>query len=349
MIILRRSYHGLGRTVTKLGRERSEIPAAEPSLRPLPESPVAAAAAGGVVRPVVLGHFGGPYADLDLRLDRRDKGLWYFMNPQERPSFTHGLMRDMRQLHVSLRRFFAEHPGEARDSVRYFVMASRLPGIFNLGGDLRLFAEKIRARDRQSLQTYARATLELLTEYARNLDLPIVTIALVQGDALGGGFEAALCNNVIVAERSAKFGLPEILFNLFPGMGAYSFLSRRIGPAEAEKLIFSGRIYSAEELHELGVVDVVADDGRGEDAVRDYIDRHGRRFNARRAVYQVRQRVNPITHEELRDVLDIWVEAALGLEEADLRKMERLAAAQDRRTIAIDRGRRVAAAPVVAV
>ena len=156
-------------------------------------------------------------------------------------------------------------------------------------------------------------------------------MALVQGDALGGGFECALSMDMIVAERSAKLGLPEIMFNLFPGMGAYSFLSRRLDAARAEKMILSGRIYSAEELHDMGIVDILAEDGQGEEAVREYIDRHAYRLNAYRAVYQARKRVNPVTFDELRDVTDIWVEAALGLSESDLRRMARLTAAQDRR------------------
>jgi DSF synthase len=159
----------------------------------------------------------------------------------------------------------------------------------------------------------------------------VITIALVQGDALGGGFEHALSFDMIVAERSAKLGLPEILFNLFPGMGAYSFLSRRMDRARAEAMILSGRIYTAEELYELGVVDVLAEDGQGQQAVQNYVNRHHRKFNAHRASYQARRRVNPVTLEELRDVVDIWAEAALNLTEADLHKMDRLRAAQDRR------------------
>ena len=52
---------------------------------------------------------------------------------------------------------------------------------------------------------------------------PLITIALVQGDALGGGFECALSFDVLIAERSAKMGLPEVLFNLFPGMELTAF------------------------------------------------------------------------------------------------------------------------------
>jgi DSF synthase len=220
---------------------------------------------------------------------------------------------------------------ELRD-VNYYVTASRTPGVFNLGGDLSLFVLLIKAGDRQALSHYARLCIDVQYPRSQSFFSPTLTsIALVQGDALGGGFECALSLDMIVAERSAKMGLPEILFNLFPGMGAYSFLSRRIGAIATEKMITSGRIYTAEELHEIGVVDVLAEDGKGAETVREYVAEHGRKHNAHRALYQARRRVNPIPLDELRDVVDIWVEACLGLGEADLRKMGRLTAAQDRR------------------
>lgn len=148
-------------------------------------------------------------------------------------------------------------------------------------------------------------------------------------------FEHALSFDLIVAERSAKLGLPEILFNMFPGMGAYSFLSRRMDRARAEAMILSGRLYGAEELHEMGVVDVLAEDGEGQQAVQEYIARHNRKFNAHQATHRARRRVNPVTLDELTDVVDIWAESALNLTEADLRKMDRLCAAQDRRLMAM--------------
>jgi DSF synthase len=126
-------------------------------------------------------------------------------------------------------------------------------------------------------------------------------------------------------------GLPEVLFNLFPGMGAYSFLSRRLDRRKAEELILSGRIYTGAELFDLGLVDVLAEDGEGEHAVREYVAQHARKFNMRRAVYEARRRVNPVVLQELLDVVDLWVETAMNLGERDLRIMERLCAAQDRR------------------
>jgi DSF synthase len=253
------------------------------------------------------------------------------MRPQQ-PCFQPSLLRELGDMQRSLTRLFIGHD-RALPPVRYFVVGSHAPGIFNLGGDLTLFAALIRRGEREDLRQYARACIDVVHNNAVAYGLPIVTIAMVQGDALGGGFEAALSCNIIVAERSARFGLPEILFNLFPGMGAFNFLSRRLGPLAAEKMIISGKIYTAEELHATGVIDLIVDDGEGPAAVRGYIAKHTRRHNAEHATYRVRQRVFPICYEELCDIADLWVDAALRLTETELRKMERIALAQNRRWV----------------
>jgi DSF synthase len=273
--------------------------------------------------------------EMDLFWDRTAKLYWQYMRPAGRASFTFGLLSDLREALFFLTDMYAEATPADPHPVRYSILASRIPGIFNLGGDLPQFAELIRSRDRSVLRRYAHACIEVQYPRATNVGLPLIGIALVQGDALGGGFEAALACNVIVAEKRAKFGLPEILFNLFPGMGALSFLTRRIGMVEAERMVFSGRIYSAEELHAMGVVDVLAEDGEGEKAVQDYIARIDRGFATRLAVYGSRQTIHPVTREELMQITERWVDAAIALAPADIRKMERLASAQDRRWAAI--------------
>ncbi len=271
------------------------------------------------------------YGELDVEFDPHDRAYWCFLKPRSSPSYTPGLLQDLIRMWDSIKRLYDAYAHDGDIPIRYVIGASRIPGIFSYGGDLKLFAELIRSGNREELEKYASACIDVLYRTATSVDLPIVTIALVQGEALGGGFESALSCNVIVAEKSAKFGLPEILFNLFPGMGAYSLLARRLDAIRAEKMIMSGRIYSAEELHEIGLIGVLAEDGKGEEAVREYISRQGRRHGAHRAIYQVRQRVLPLSYAELADVTKIWVDTALRLNEQDLRRMERLAAAQNRR------------------
>ena len=199
-----------------------------------------------------------------------------------------------------------------------------------MGGDLEILSRLARGGDIEGLRAYAKACIDVVYSGMRNHHLPITTISLVQGDAMGGGFEAALCNNVVIAEKRARFGFPEVLFNLFPGMGAHKLLSRRLNPGRVEKLISSGNMYGAEELHEMGLVDVVADDGDGENAVYQFVRNHSRRTNAFQSLLRVRDRLHPVSYEELIAIADIWVDAVIMLEERDLRLIERLLKAQDR-------------------
>jgi len=224
--------------------------------------------------------------------------------------------------------------------LRRHSQAGRLPhvvlasdsDVFNLGGDLALFAHCIRTGRGPVPSAPPRQCVLGVHCFHAGLSAGAETIALVEGDALGGGFEAALSCHTIVAEDGVGMGLPEILFDLFPGMGAYSFLSRRIGPARAERMLLSGDIHSAQDLHAMGVVDVLVPRGEGRAAVEAIIRRNQRTARARCAVQQVREIVHPVSLDELMRITEIWVDTALALDERALRTMERLVRAQQRRT-----------------
>jgi len=266
---------------------------------------------------------------LSARFDTAQCAMWSRWTPAPRPSFNPGLLRDIRtyydmltQTHGSVSDGVDEYP------IEYVVLASGMPGVFNLGGDLDLFRGLIEARDRSSLSVYGRACVDVLYRNYVAHELPLTTISLVQGECLGGGFEAALSSDVIVAERSARFGFPEILFNLFPGMGAYSFLYRRVGEKRGEEILTSGRIYSAEQMKEMGVIDRVVDDGQGETEIAALIKQRTRMRNGLYGIAAARRRVQKIELSELTDIVEIWVDCALRLNTRDLKLMQRLVSRQ---------------------
>lgn len=292
---------------------------------------LAAAARGGHAEPGrPLPQLPSDLAEVVLEHEEDLGILWQFMQPAGRPSFTPGLLRDMTAALDHVEAAFAAAPA-GKPPYEFLVLASQMPGIFNLGGDLPHFIRLIERGDRERLSWYARICAKGQHRRAVGLNLPLCSIALVQGDALGGGFEAALAHDVIIAERSASFGLPEVLFSLFPGMGAYSFLARRLDALRAERMILSGKVYSAEELHGMGVIDRLVEDGAGREAVRDFICDFRRAPAARRALLQARRIVHPVTLRELIEIADLWVDAALTLGPAEIRRMQHLAKAQDRR------------------
>jgi DSF synthase len=267
---------------------------------------------------------------LTARFDKETRAMWSRWTADPRPCFNPSLLADIRAYYEFLAqsRGLVQCHGEEHP-IDYVVLASGMPGVFNLGGDLDLFKQLIGTRDRAGLLRYGRACIDVLYRNYIAHELPVTTISLVQGECLGGGFEAALSSDVIVAEKSARFGFPEILFNLFPGMGAYSFLDRKIGQKGAEQLISSGKIYSADEMLEWGVVDAVADDGKGEAQVAALIKQRTRMRNGLAALAATRRRVHSITFEELLDVVQIWVDAALRINLRDLKLMQRLVSRQN--------------------
>jgi len=164
----------------------------------------------------------------------------------------------------------------------------------------------------------------MIYDWSTVLNRQATTIALVQGRALGGGFEAALAADFLIAEEHSEFGFPEILFGLFPCTGGMSLLARRIGVYQAERMMTNARIYSAAELKALGVVDEICAQGQGAVTVEKLIAAHATHRIARLMLQRGRHRLTRLNYEELRTVVDEWVETAMTLGEDDLRVMDML-------------------------
>jgi DSF synthase len=268
---------------------------------------------------------------LELEYDAELNTLFSWMKPSPRPCFNPTLLEEIQRCE----RVLEAHQGHFYNSgnldrLNYVVFGSRVPGVFNLGGDLSMFIEAIMRKDRESLAYYANLCIENQYRRYTGFGAQVTSIALLQGKALGGGFEAALASDVIIAERSSTLSFPEMLFNLFPGMGALSFLGRRIGLKKAEEIITSGQVFSAKEMHDLGVIDEVVEDGLGLAATKLFIRNRHRRQHAYRALQRAKAHYIPIELSELKSIVDVWVGAALHLETRDLRMMARLVKAQDR-------------------
>ena len=166
----------------------------------------------------------------------------------------------------------------------------------------------------------------------------IHTTVLVQGDTLGGGLESVMPFHKVIFERSAQAGFPEVLFNLFPGMGAWHFTVRKAGFVIANEMVLSGRLYTAEELQARKLVDIVVADGAGDAAIHHVIQSIDPRRRGILAALHAQRLATPITYESLLAVVDLWAETALTLTDRDLRLMERLARAQARKLGGADEG-----------
>jgi DSF synthase len=265
-----------------------------------------------------------------LEFDFNLSTIWCYWRHRQSLSFVPRLLRDIRQIQRALQDFHYDQPAEAAEVAKFVVWASDADGVFNLGGDLGYFEQLIRDRDYPRLKAYALSCVDACHTNYHGLHAPMLVGFMVAGDALGGGMEAALSGDFVIAEEHSKFGLPEMLYGLFPGMGAYSFLMRRIGQAKAETLITRGDLHSAAELHGMGLIEQVVGRGHGLDAMNRHLRKLRRRFNATLAVANARRRSFPISFQEMADIVEEWVSVALRLTDYDLRKMNKLVAAQMR-------------------
>ena len=268
--------------------------------------------------------------ELDVLYEPADEVLWTFMSPAGRPSFTPQMLGDFEEWQRLILEGFGQEATPCRAGLKFLVLGSRAPGVYCFGGDLALFHEMIRTGDRAGLVRYGYRCVEILHRNINALGLPILTIGLVQGAALGGGFEALLSFDHVIAEHGATFGLPETMFGLFPGMGAHAILSRKLGSAVADRLILSNKTYSAQEMYDLGLVHQLADDGEGIAATRMFIAKNAKRLAGLVGAKRAMRECSAISLGELKRVVDLWADSALQLREADLRVMQRLASAQSK-------------------
>lgn len=248
--------------------------------------------------------------------------LWLVTHPKPRPCFTSKLMQEILHVFDAVR---------LDPNVDFCVFGSALDGIFNTGGDLDLFASSIRKDQRDDLLKYAYLCVEAVYEAYRGLGRDVIGIALVEGSALGGGFEAALAHQYVFAQRDVRLGFPEIAFNLFPGMGAYSFVARKTNRNLCQQLITSGEAHTAQWCAEQGLVDATFEPGLGVETVRAHIDGLRQKLTGVRAMFRAARRFENLQHDELLDITDDWVDAAFKLTEPELAYMERLVKAQRKR------------------
>lgn len=157
------------------------------------------------------------------------------------------------------------------DDVRAVVVTGRGDRAFCAGSHIGEF-EGLRGRVAEG-----KLLLEKLV-YRQLADLPMPTIAAIEGDALGGGLELALCCDLRIASAGARLGMPEVRLAVLPGSGGTQRLPRIVGPARAKELILTGRIITADEAGRIGLVNEVVPAGEARaraDTVADEIAARG--------------------------------------------------------------------------
>lgn len=150
-----------------------------------------------------------------------------------------------------------------KNDVQYLLYLSRNKKVWNMGGDLELFVRCIENREFELLRDYAIKCAYIVHSLNSGYGSNAITISVVQGNAFGGGFESALSSNYLIAEEQVKFCFPEVMFGTFPGMGAYSLLTRKVGFSKAKEMICSAQKWKASEMKDAGLIYEVCNQDEG--------------------------------------------------------------------------------------
>jgi len=172
----------------------------------------------------------------------------------DRPEVRNALDTDtVAEIHEALDRI------ERDDSVRVLIVTGAGEKVFVAGADIK----SLLARTTKDVLVAANNRL-----FARLADLPIPTIAAINGYALGGGLEFALACDIRIASSNAKLGLPETGLGIIPGAGGTHRLPRIVGLGIAKEMILAGTIHDAEAAKAIGLVNRVVAPGELLDEVR---------------------------------------------------------------------------------
>jgi len=186
-------------------------------------------------------------------------------------------------------------------------------GIFNVGGDLALFLKLVESRDSNLLFGYGERCIRLIDRSLNAKNHDMTTVSIINGNALGGGFESALSCDIIIAEKGYEISLPEIRLGFFPGMGAFELLSKRIGPQAAKKFILNGDNHTTDELYELGVFDYLVERGEGVEKLREVIKKERTAQTTYNSIRKIHDRQVPVHYNDMVHTLNFWVESILNI------------------------------------
>ena len=262
-----------------------------------------------------------PIENGSFEIDVRRKSVWVTRMESAAEHVSLDQLKEMHAIDSAIQQ-------GAFGDVKFKVVTAESANVFCLGGDLALFLRCVEERDRDGLAEYALlATKSVWVNSSGFGARQLNSLAVVRGEAQGGGFEVALSCDVLVAERGAHFGFPETIFGLFPGMGAALLLATRVAPEVANRLMMHARRYSAEFLYEIGIIDILVEPNHGFATAAMIVEDPSKLKEFERRISRARE----LQYSSVVELVERWVDRALELPQSGQKAMRVLLRAQEKR------------------
>jgi enoyl-CoA hydratase len=185
------------------------------------------------------------------------------------------------------------------------IITSARPGGFSVGGDLKeLYNNALRLPPKKRVAGL-RTFIQRIHRVANAIDAaPFITLAAVHGLCMGGGLELALLCDLIVADKMARFGFPELRLGFIPGFGGIPRLRRDVGNSFIRDLLFTGRTVKAETAHQAGLITHLAGEGYALEVARSMAQQITK-FDPEARV-AAKKFIKPIPYQELREEVELF-------------------------------------------
>ncbi len=203
-----------------------------------------------------------------------------------------------------LERFIEAHES-LKNEAHALIMYSTVKTGFSAGADLRDLYAQSKSMGFENAVTQVRDFLTRIHRVLNTLDTsPLVTIAAVHGVTFGGGFELALVNDLIIADKMARFCFPELRLGLIPGFGGIPRLKRDLGNAIVRDLLLTGRSLNATRAQSTGLISQVVNEGDALKVARFTAAQVGK-FD-RPTAARAKEFLKPIPYAEMRQEIEIF-------------------------------------------
>ena len=202
---------------------------------------------------------------------------------------------------------FGEALADLTPKAHALIIQSELRAGFCAGADLRELYHRSQAMSGAEATAGVREFLTRIHGVLNAIDAsPLTTIAAVNGVCFGGGFELALMCDLIIADKVARFGFPELRLGLVPGFGGIPRLKRDLGNAVVRDLLLTGRSINAARAHSLGLVSQLSSEGQSLRIARATAAQV-RKFDRETSI-RAKQFIKPIPYDELKREIDLFCE-----------------------------------------
>lgn len=256
------------------------------------------------------------------------RALWCTLKSNPIPAFTPTLLQNIRCMQDTIAQYCFEMP---KHKPHYLIWMSDNSSVFSLGLDLTHIHDLIIRKDEENLDQYLQTCIDVLYINLMKLDIsPLITITLLRGKAYGGGFEAALSSDIVIAEKNTLCSFPEIRYNLLPSLGTLNMLLRRYSPSIIDPLIFEGKHINTDQLSKMGLAHEVISEGTGEEFILKKLQQINSRHSLYASIYKTKNAITNVTFNELETFRKEWVQTALSLKPQHLQRICRFATAQKR-------------------